>query len=117
MALNDKMTNKIVVQTTCGSEADARRIARHLVELRLAACVAITPGLISTYHWKGSIEVDQECLLTMKTRRDLFAPLSAEVRKVHPYEVPELIALPIVDGAEPYLEWMDAELLPPIELP
>jgi periplasmic divalent cation tolerance protein len=111
------MTNKIAVHTTCGSEADARRIARHLVELRLAACVAITPGLISTYHWKGAIEEEQECLLTIKTRRDLFDALAAEVRKVHPYEVPELIALPIVDGSAPYLDWMDAELQPPIELP
>ncbi len=111
------MTNKIVVQTTCGSEADARRIARHLVELRLAACVAITPGVVSTYRWKDAIEEDQECLLTMKTRRDLFASLASELRKVHPYEVPELIALPIVDGTEDYLKWMDAELQPPIELP
>ncbi|QOY91555.1 divalent-cation tolerance protein CutA [Paludibaculum fermentans] len=111
------MTNKIVVQTTCGSEADARRIARHLVELRLAACVAITPGLISTYHWKGAIEEDQECGLVIKTRRDLFASLATELRKVHPYEVPELIATPIVDGFAAYLEWMDSELQPPIELP
>ncbi|WP_321472750.1 divalent-cation tolerance protein CutA [uncultured Paludibaculum sp.] len=111
------MTNKIVIYTTCGSEEDANRIARHLVEMRVAACVSIAPGVRSTYRWQGAIEESQEWGLTIKSRRDLFARLADEVRKVHPYEVPELIAVPIVDGLISYLDWMDAELESPIDLP
>lgn len=110
------MTDKIVIQTTCGSEEDARRIARHLVDARLAACVTITPALQSTYRWEGKVEESTEWGLTIKSRRDLFAALAAELRTVHPYEVPELIAMPIVDGHATYLEWMDSELRPPADI-
>lgn len=107
------MTDKIVVFTTCASVEDARRIAAHLVDVRLAACVAINPRLTSIYRWQGAVDEAQECGLTIKTRRDLFPLLAAEIRKLHTYEVPELIAVPIVDGLVPYLEWMDSALLPP----
>ena len=107
------MTDKIVVLSTCGSAEEAERVARHLVALRLAACVQITPGVRSFYHWKGEIADDAEFQLTIKSRRDLFAALCAELRKVHSYEVPEILALPVVDGSGTYLEWMDKELQPP----
>ena len=103
------MTDKIVVLTTCESEEQAQRIAKHLVEKRLAACVTIVPGARSVYRWKGAIEEASELLLVIKTRRELFAALSSELASVHTYEVPEVIALPIVDGSEDYLAWLDRE--------
>ena len=104
------MTDKIVVLTTCDSEKQATKLARHLVEKRLAACVNILPKARSIYHWKGKLEETAEQLLIVKTRRDLFGPLQAEIEKVHSYEVPEIIALPVVDGSEAYLGWIDSEL-------
>ena len=104
------MTDKIVVLTSFAAEADAERLARALVEGRLAACVNVVPGARSFYHWKGKIESAEEFLLTVKTSRDLFPALRAEMEKLHPYEVPELLALPVVAGAENYLSWLDANL-------
>ncbi len=104
------MTDKIVVLSTCDSEEEAKRLARHLVEERLAACVNIVPGARSVYRWKDKIEESSEFLLVIKSRRDLFPALRAELEKVHSYEVPEVIALPISDGSEPYLSWLDSEL-------
>ena len=88
------------------------RLARHLVELRLAACVNIVGGVRSVYRWKGAIEDAAEWLLVIKSRRDLFSAIRAELAKMHSYEVPELLALPVVEGAENYLAWMDRELVP-----
>ena len=104
------MTDKIVVLTTCATEADAERLARALVGGRLAACVNVVPGMRSFYHWKGEIEAGVEFLLIVKTSRELFPALSAEMEKLHPYEVPELLALPVVAGAENYLAWLQANL-------
>lgn len=104
------MTDKIVVFSTCGSEQEARKVARGLVEKRLAACVSVTPGIRSIYHWQGAIEEESEHLLVIKSRRDLFGRLRAELEKLHSYDVPEVIALPVVDGSEAYLGWMDQEL-------
>jgi periplasmic divalent cation tolerance protein len=104
------MTDKIVALTTCESEDEAERIARSLVEKRIAACVNILPKARSIYRWKGAVEDAQEYVLLVKTRRDLFDALRAELSKIHSYEVPEVIALPIVDGSEPYLGWIDREL-------
>jgi periplasmic divalent cation tolerance protein len=106
------MTDKIVVLSACDSEEQAARLARHLVELRLAACVNIVPGARSLYRWKGAIEDTTEWLLVIKSRRDLFSALRSEIAKMHSYEVPELLALPVVEGAESYLAWMDRELAP-----
>lgn len=107
------MTDKILVFSTCGSLEEAERVARHLVERRLAACVQITAGVRSFYHWQGELADEQEFRLTIKSRRDLFEALRAELGTVHSYEVPEIVAVPIVDGADSYLAWMDKELLPP----
>lgn len=106
------MTDKIIVLTTCPSEEEAGRIARLLVEERLAACVQILPPMRSIYRWRGALEESEERLLVIKTRRGLFEDLSRRVRASHSYEVPELLAVPVVDGAEDYLAWMDAELRP-----
>jgi periplasmic divalent cation tolerance protein len=104
------VTDKIVVLSTCDSEEEAKRVAHHLVEQRLAACVNVLPGARSVYRWKDKIEEAAEFLLVIKSSRDLFPALRAELQKVHSYEVPEVIALPIVDGSEPYLSWLDGEL-------
>jgi len=104
------MTDKIVVLSACGSAEEAERIARGLLEKRLAACVNILPGIRSLYRWKEAIQDDQEILLVIKSSRALFRELRAEIAKLHSYEVPEVIAIPIVDGSEGYLGWMAKEL-------
>ena len=107
------MTDKIVVLTTCDSEKHAAQLARHLVEHRLAACVNILPKARSIYRWQEKIEDAGEWVLFIKSRRDLFAALRAEIQKIHNYEVPEVIAIPIVDGSEAYLGWLDGQLTKP----
>src|SRR5690349_19746601 len=104
------MTDKIVVLSTCASAEEAEKIARGLVEARLAACVSVLPGARSFYRWKGVIENSAEWLLLIKTSREKFDGLRTELEKVHSYEVPEVIALPIVDGAANYLNWLETEL-------
>ena len=104
------MTDKIVVLSTCQTARQAKKIARHLLEARLAACVNIVPGARSVYRWKGKIEDAAEHLLIIKSRRDLFDRLRAELEKVHSYEVPEALALQVVDGSGNYLAWLDREL-------
>ena len=106
------VTDKIVVLTTADSEEQARLLARHLIEHRLAACVNILPGVRSIYRWKDGIEDATEFVLVIKSRRDLFGALKTELGKMHSYELPETIALPIVDGSEAYLSWLDRELMP-----
>lgn len=103
------MTDKIVVFSNCGTAEEAHRVARGLVESRLAACVNIIPGIRSVYHWQGSIEEASEWTLLIKTRRSLFQRLSMELRSIHSYQVPEVIAVPIVDGQQDYLEWIERE--------
>lgn len=104
------MTDKIVVLSTCASAAEAERIARGLVEKKLAACVNVLPAVRSLYRWKGVVEDQQESMMVIKSSRELLDPLRAEIEKLHSYEVPEVIAVPIVDGSEGYLEWLDREL-------
>jgi periplasmic divalent cation tolerance protein len=104
------MTDKIVVFTTCASQEEARRVGRRLVEARLAACAAITPGVTSFYQWKGELEESQEWSLAIKTRRDRLEALIRELQRLHSYEVPEIVALPILDGSPAYLDWIDHEL-------
>jgi periplasmic divalent cation tolerance protein len=104
------MTDKIVVFSTCDSEEQAGRIARELVEQKLAACVNILPGARSVYRWKGQMQDSAEWLLIIKSRRDLMDRLRSAIGKIHTYEVPELLAVPVVDGAESYLAWVDREL-------
>jgi periplasmic divalent cation tolerance protein len=105
-----RMTDKIVVLTTCASAEQAELLARYLVEHHLAACVNIVPGARSIYRWKDKVEADAELVLIIKTRRDRFAALRAAIEKIHTYEVPEIVAIPVVDGSAPYLAWLDREL-------
>jgi periplasmic divalent cation tolerance protein len=106
------MTDKIVVLSACDSEQEAVQVARSLVEKRLAACVNIVPGARSIYRWKDGIEDSPEWILVIKSRRGLFPALSSEISRLHTYEVPEAIALPVVAGSESYLAWLDRELAP-----
>jgi periplasmic divalent cation tolerance protein len=104
------MTDKIVVLSTCGSSDEAQRLARALVEKRLAACVNIIPGVRSVYHWKDAIEEEEEVLLVIKTSRLLLEDLRSEIERLHSYEVPEVIAMQVVDGSERYMAWLEREL-------
>ena len=104
------MTDKIVVLSMCASAEEAERIARKLIDERLAACVNIVPGARSFYRWKGVVEDAAEYLMIIKSSRALFGRLRSELEKVHAYAVPEVLALPVVDGAPTYLSWMGGEL-------
>jgi periplasmic divalent cation tolerance protein len=102
------LTDKLVVLVTCSSPAEARRIARAVVEARLAACVNIVPGAVqSIYRWKGKVESARERLLLIKTSRRRLAKLCKAVEQLHSYDVPEFIALPIAAGSPAYLAWVD----------
>jgi periplasmic divalent cation tolerance protein len=104
------MTDKIVVLSTFASAEDAQRVARALVEKKLAACVNVIPGIRSIYRWEETIEDEEEVLIVIKSSRALIQELTDEIERLHSYEVPEVIALPVVDGAERYLAWMNREL-------
>jgi periplasmic divalent cation tolerance protein len=105
--LEDVLTGKLVVLVTCSSSAEARKIAREVVESRLAACVNILPGAVeSIYRWKGKVRSSRERLLLIKTSRKRLAKLRAAVERIHSYDVPEFIALPIVAGSPRYLAWL-----------
>jgi periplasmic divalent cation tolerance protein len=104
------MSDKIVVLSACGSAGEAARIARALVERRLAACVNVVPGVRSVYRWKGAVEEADEWLLVVKSSQALFDRLEAELRKLHSYETPEIVALAVAAGSAGYLEWLSAEL-------
>jgi periplasmic divalent cation tolerance protein len=105
------MTDKIVVLCTCASADEAERIARELVAARLAACVSVVPGVRSFYRWQGKLEDAAEHLLIVKSSRERFAELRAAIERLHSYDVPEVVALPIVDGAPNYLEWLQGNLV------
>ncbi len=107
------MTDKVIVFSTCPSREEAKRIARGLVEERLAACVNVVDGVSSIYQWQGNLQESDEVMLVVKSRRDLLGRLQERLANMHSYEVPEAIAIPVVDGLPAYLEWMDRELDPP----
>jgi len=100
----------LVVLSTVGTAEDAERIGRALVEGGLAACVNVVPAVTSIYRWKGKLEREQECLLVIKTRAERFEALREALVALHPYEVPEVLALPVVAGHRPYLEWLDTNV-------
>ncbi len=100
--------DEIVVLVTVSKEDEAVSIARALVEAKLAACANIISNVRSIYAWQGKIEDDSELLMVIKTRRSIFSDLAAKVTELHSYDVPEIIALPIVDGSPEYLKWLNA---------
>ena len=101
------MTDKIAVLVTCGSTAEARKIGRALVETKLAACANILEAPVrSIYRWNGRVESAKEFLIILKSSRKRFAAIEREVRRLHSYDVPEIIALPIARGSQGYLKWI-----------
>lgn len=100
------MSDYLLVITTIDDPEAARRLAKSLVEGRAAACVNIVPSVLSVYRWKGEVEEGNEYLLLMKTTEDAFEALSKAVSELHPYDLPELIALPVESGSRGYLEWI-----------
>ncbi len=107
------MTDKVVVLVTCGMAREADRIATELVKRRLAACVNVLEARVrSTYRWKGKVETAAEYLLLIKTSKSKLRALRATVERLHSYEVPEIIALPIVAGSPAYLRWLGECLRP-----
>ncbi len=105
------MSGFIVVYVTVESAEEGKRLASALVEERLAACVNRLGPVQSTYRWKGQVERSEEHLLIIKTSEGLFDRLNKRVQELHSYSVPEVIALPIVDGNEGYLKWLENQLL------
>lgn len=100
----------LIVYCTCPDQGSADTLAAALVEARLAACVSRLPGATSTYRWQGELRSDSEVLLMIKTTSQRFAALEALTLELHPYDVPELIAVPIERGHRPYLDWLAAEV-------
>lgn len=103
------MTDCIQVVTTTARREDADRIARALVETRLAACVQVLGPITSTYRWQGKIETSEEWQCWAKTRSDLYDRIEQAIARLHPYEVPEILALPVLAGSAAYLTWLRGE--------
>lgn len=99
---------EIVVVVTVESLQDGKKLARALVEKKLVACVNLIPHMTSVFLWKEDVSEEQECLMLMKTQRALYSRLEQAVRDLHPYEIPEIIALPITLGLPDYLAWVRA---------
>ena len=104
------MDTFIQVMTATDKKEDAERIARSLVEMRLAGCVQIVGPIISIYRWKGRIETAGEWLCLIKTHKDRYGAIEEAIRSIHPYETPEIISLPIIAGSSGYLDWLRGEL-------
>lgn len=107
------MTDKVVVLVTCGSAKEARRIARAVVEGKLAACVNIVDARVeSIYRWKGKVESAKEFLLVAKTSRRRLGLLEKKIKELHSYETPEIISVPIAGGSRDYLRWLSDSVRP-----
>jgi len=104
------MTRIIQVVTTTEHKEEAERIARTLVEKRLAGCVQVLGPITSTYRWQGKIETSQEWQCVAKSRQDLFPQIDEAIRAVHPYDVPEVLAVPVVACSRSYLAWLEGEV-------
>jgi len=100
------MKSYIQISTTTETKEQAQKIARSLVEQKLAACVQITGPIESTYRWKGKLETANEWLCLIKTRGNLFDKVQTAIKKLHPYETPEIVAIPIIKGSKEYINWI-----------
>jgi len=105
-----KETGKIVIFVTTASEQEAHKIADLLLSRRKAACVNIVPGVDSSFWWQGKLDSARENLLVIKTKASLLTDIIELVKTAHSYEIPEIIALPIIGGNEDYLRWIDNEV-------
>ena len=106
------MTDKRIVLTTTGSEEEARKIAKHLVEHRLAACVNIVSRVISVYRWQGKLEEADEWLLMVKTTEKAFPSVCQAIKKQHSYELPECICVNVEEGSSTYMQWISDSVTP-----
>ncbi len=106
------MTDKVVIMVTASSRRECRKIARRLIEEKLAACVNISQPVQSVYRWEGKVEQSREFLMFIKTNRDLFPQIKTEIGLIHSYHTPEIICLPIVDGSPNYLQWISDSVRP-----
>jgi periplasmic divalent cation tolerance protein len=97
----------VLASTTTAKAEDAGKIATQLVERKLAACVQIVEPITSVYRWQGKIESEREILLLIKSTRDLIPDIAELLDEIHPYEVPELVAMPIIGGSTSYLSWLE----------
>lgn len=104
------MSDRLLVMTTVARAEDAEYLAREVVERRLAACVNVLPPMSSVYRWQGEVTREEERLLLMKTRADRFDALRDLLAEIHPYDIPEVIAIPIEGGSDSYLKWLDDSL-------
>jgi len=103
------MSEFLQITTTTGARHDGEQIASELVSRRLAACVQVSGPIVSTFHWQGKVETQEEWLCTIKTTAARLEAIKDVMREIHPYKVPELIATAIVGGSEPYLAWVAEE--------
>jgi len=101
------MKEFIVIYITAPTEEVGKNIAKKLIEEKVAACINMVKNIYSIYWWKGNIEEDNEVLLIIKTKKDLFDKIEEIVKSIHPYTIPEIITLPIVAGSFDYLNWID----------
>jgi len=104
------MTDYVQITTTTGTRQDAERIAAELVSRRLAGCVQVSGPIASTFRWQGIVETAEEWVCVIKTSRAQVAAIHTALAEIHPYEVPEIIATPIVDGGEAHLKWLGEQL-------
>ena len=104
------MTDFQIILCTCADHEQAERIAHHLVQLQLAACVNIFSGVQSIYRWQGAVESATECLILIKTNARLSNEVQTTIVGLHSYEVPEFLVLPVAGGSESYLAWLEASL-------
>jgi periplasmic divalent cation tolerance protein len=103
-------TNYIIVLVTTANKSEAEKISETLLREKIIACANIINPVTSFFHWQGKVDKCEECLVVMKSRRDLFAELAQQVKRLHSYEVPEVLAFPIVEGSEAYLAWLGSVL-------
>lgn len=106
------MTEVLVVYSTFADEATAARVARTLVEERLIACANILPGARSVYRWQDQVKDEREVVVLMKTRKQDWTAFMSRLHELHPYDVPECIAVRVAAGAPRYMEWLDTALAP-----
>jgi periplasmic divalent cation tolerance protein len=102
------MNEFIQVVTTAGSKDEASKIGRHLLELRLSGCIQVSGPITSSYWWKGAIESSDEWYCIVKTKAKFYAEVEREIRSVHSYEEPEILAFPVEDGSASYLAWLSS---------